>query len=345
MRSSLPKPLHRIGGRPMVLHLIETLASLDVDRVVVVVGHAADEVREAIVASVPPDLNLAFVHQAEQRGTGDAVAVGLSGLPETSVDDEDVIVVPGDTPLLRSSTLEHLVGVHRSAGAGATLLTTRLADPAGYGRVLRGRGDEVLGVVEHRDASAEQRSIDEVNTSVYCFRRGPLAPALRRLSPQNAQGEYYLTDVVAVLHDAGFPTRAVEASDPEEVAGVNDRIQLAAAEASLRRRINESWMAAGVTMEDPATTYVGLDVVLAADVELLPGVVLSGRTMVASGARIGPACSLDGCDVGRDAVVERSTARGASIGAGATVGPYAVLMEGDDVPVGGHATASGPMPG
>ena len=335
MRSALPKPIHRICGRPMVLHVIDALAELDVARVVVVIGHEAEAVRTAVEAGAPDGVSIEFALQVEQRGTGDAVSVGLGALAEQPVDDQgDLIVLPGDTPLLRASTLAHLVEVHRSHEAGATLLTARIADPTGYGRVLRGRGESVIGIVEHGDATSEQRAIDEVNTSIYCFRRSPLAPVLRRLSPQNAQGEYYLTDAVAVLHDAGYPTVAVMASDAMEAAGVNDRVQLAEAEAAMRKRINERWMASGVTMRDSATTYIDIDVLLDPDVELLAGVALSGGTTVGSGAVIGPDCSIDDCQVGSRARIERTTAHRAVIGAGAMVGPWVLVPEGTSVAAG-----------
>ena len=338
MRSALPKPLHRICGRPMVLHVIAALAELDVERVVVVIGHAADEVRAAIEAEAPAGVTIDFALQEHQQGTGDAVSVGLAALPSAAIEDDedDVIVLPGDTPLLRSSTLVDLVTLHRERGAGATLLTARLKDPTGYGRVVRGRAESVVQIVEHGDATSEQRAIDEINPSIYCFRRSPLAPALRRLSPQNAQGEYYLTDVVSVFHDAGYPTGALVAADPMEASGVNDRVQLAEAETELRRRINEGWMRSGVTMRDPSTTYIDVDVVLEPDVVLLPGVMLSGETVVAAGSVIGPACQLDSCSVGRRARVEVVVARDAMIGDESHVGPFVLLDPGSDVSAGGH---------
>jgi bifunctional UDP-N-acetylglucosamine pyrophosphorylase / glucosamine-1-phosphate N-acetyltransferase len=205
MRSERPKPLHRLCGRPMVLHVLHAVADAGADRAVVVVGHGAPRVTKAVGEQQPPGLPIDFVEQPRQRGTGDAVLVGLTGLPDDDEDDGgDVIVLPGDTPLLRGATLARVVEAHRRADAAATLLTTRLADPTGYGRVVRGKGDRVARVVEQADATAEELAIDEVNTSIYVFRRSVLAPALRRLSPDNAQGEYYLTDIVGVLSSAGY---------------------------------------------------------------------------------------------------------------------------------------------
>jgi len=343
MRSSLPKPLHRICGRPMVLHEIDALAELEIDRIIVIIGHGADQVRSTVEAEAPDGARIEFALQPEQHGTGDAVAVGLAALPTGLIDEEeDLIVVPGDTPLLRSSSLADLAGLHRSLDAGVTLLTARLDDPTGYGRVIRGSDGSVVGIVEERDATSDQRRIDEVNTSIYCFRRGPLAPALRRLSPQNAQGEYYLTDVVSVLHDAGYPTAALAIADPLEAAGVNDRRQLSDAEVEMRRRVNGRWMASGVTMRDPAATYIDVDVVIDPDVELRPGVSLLSGTTVGSGSTIGPDCHLAGCVIGPRARVVSTSGSGASIGEGAVVGPYVDL--GDGMVIAPGALVPGPSP-
>ena len=201
MRSSLPKPLHRLCGRPMILHVIDALAELDVQRVVVVVGHGGDQVTKTVSELAPEGLRVEFVEQVVQRGTGDAAAVALSAFSSVE-DDDDVVVLPGDTPLLRPATLAELVARHRDREAGVTLLTAELDDPTGYGRIVRGKDGRVSGIVEHGDATQQEREIHEVNTSIYCFRRALLAPALRRLGSSNAQGEHYLTDVVGVLYEA-----------------------------------------------------------------------------------------------------------------------------------------------
>ncbi|HEX3563769.1 MAG TPA: NTP transferase domain-containing protein, partial [Acidimicrobiales bacterium] len=176
MRSSRPKPLHRLCGRPMVLHVLDALAELQVDRVVVVVGHRAEWVTKTLVEHAPPGMDIEFVEQVEQHGTGDAMSVALTGLPDEFDDDGDVVVLPGDTPLLRPATLAALVRHHRASDAAATLLTAVIEDPSGYGRVVRGRDDAVARVVEHADADEEELAVNEVNTSIYCFRRSVLAP-------------------------------------------------------------------------------------------------------------------------------------------------------------------------
>jgi bifunctional UDP-N-acetylglucosamine pyrophosphorylase / glucosamine-1-phosphate N-acetyltransferase len=346
MRSARPKPLHRLCGRPMVLHVLDALAQVAVTRVVVVVGHRAEWVTKTLIEHAPSGMAIEFVEQEEQRGTGDAMAVALTGLPdEDGADEGDVVVLPGDTPLLRPPTLAALVHQHRASDAAATLLTTELDDPTGYGRVVRGRDNLVARVVEHGDATDEELEVREVNTSIYCFRRGVLAPSLRRLSPANAQGEYYLTDVVGVLYEAGHKVGSVVVEDTMEVAGVNDRAQLAVAEAELRDRINERWMRSGVTMWDPERTYIDVDVVVEPDVVLLPGVILQGSCVIGSHAEIGPEVHLVDTRVGEGAVVASSVCRRSVIGPDARVGPFAVLDEGTEVPAGAVVGREGPVTG
>jgi bifunctional UDP-N-acetylglucosamine pyrophosphorylase/glucosamine-1-phosphate N-acetyltransferase len=334
MRSSRPKPLHHLCGRPMVLHVLDALAEVSVERVVVVVGHRGEWVTKTLIEHAPQSLEIEFVEQPTPHGTGDAVAVGLTGLPDPDPDAEDadaegdVVVLPGDTPLLRPPTLAALVRHHRREDAGATLLTAVVEDPTGYGRVVRGRDGLVERIVEQDDAIDDELEIDEVNTSIYCFRRSLLAPSLRRLSPSNAQGEYYLTDVVGVLADAGYPVHSMVVHDPMEAAGVNDRAQLAVAEAELRDRINERFMRRGVTMWDPERTYVDAEVELAPDVSLLPGVVLRGRCRIAAGAEIGPDCTLIDTTVGEHAEIRHSVCVNAEIGPRARVGPFASVGAG-----------------
>jgi bifunctional UDP-N-acetylglucosamine pyrophosphorylase/glucosamine-1-phosphate N-acetyltransferase len=331
MRSERPKPLHRLCGRPMVLHVLHAVAEIGLERAVVVVGHGADRVTKAVGEQPPADLPIDFVEQRVQRGTGDAVLVALTAFPDDDGDDGDILVLPGDTPLLRPPTFAALVRAHRATSAAATVLTARLPDPAGYGRVVRDRNDRVARIVEHRDATDEELAVDEVNTSIYVFRRSVLAPALRRLSPANAQGEFYLTDTIAVLHDAGYPVTSMVVGDPMEAAGVNDRAQLAVAEAELRDRINERWMRRGVTMLDPETTYLDTTVELAPDVVLYPGTMLQGHTTVAAGAELGPHTQLSDCTVGERAVVTATVGRAATVGADARVGPWAHLPAGTTV--------------
>ena len=336
MKSSRPKPLHLLAGRAMLQYVLDSLASCEVERVVVVVGHGAERVTKKLQAD-GVDLHLTFVEQVVQHGTGDAASVGLTGLPDDDgpeSDHHDVLVLPGDMPLLRPETIAALVSAHRQADAACTVLTARLADPGSYGRVLRSPDGQVTRIVERRDCTDEEAAVDEINTAVYCFRRSVLAPALRRITPDNAQGELYLTDVVAVLRDAGYPVGAVTVDDPADAEGINDRTQLAAAEAELRRRTNQRWLEAGVSLVDPATTYLDATVRLASDVTIFPGTILQGSTVIGAGAEIGPHTRLVDCVVGPGAVVEQSNGRDAEVGANAIVGPYAVLAPGAEIPAG-----------
>jgi bifunctional UDP-N-acetylglucosamine pyrophosphorylase/glucosamine-1-phosphate N-acetyltransferase len=330
----------------MVLHVLDSLEDVDVERAIIVVGHGAERVTKKLQEDAG-DVRLDFVEQVVQRGTGDAVMVALTAFPDDDIDGDDVLVLLGDTPLLRPTTLDRLVDEHRMSDSVCTVLTARVDDPTGYGRIVRGRDDGVRAIVEEADATPDERAIDEINTGIYCFRRSVLTPALRRLSPQNAKGEYYLTDVVQVIAEAGYRVVTVEADDPAETQGVNDRRQLAMAEAELRRRTNEAWLGKGVTMVDPARTYVDAGVQLGPDVTLFPGVILQGRTVVGDGAEIGPDARLVDTVVGAGATVEHTVARHAEIGAGAVVGPYAVLEPGAVVAPGARtgpfytATATG----
>ncbi len=344
MRSTRPKPLHQLCGRPMVLHVLDALAEVAVGRVVVVVGHRGEWVSKTLVEHAPASLEIEFVEQVAQRGTGDATAVALTGLPDDE-EDGDVIVLPGDTPLLRPPTLAALVRHHRNHDAAATLLSAVVDDPTGYGRVVRGRDGSVTCIVEHGDAVGEELEVNEINTSIYCFRRSLLAPSLRRLSPANAQGEYYLTDVIGVLADVGYAVQSLVVADPMEAAGVNDRAQLAVAEAELRDRINERWMRRGVTMWDPERTYVDADVQLAPDVSLLPGVVLKGRCRIDAGAEVGPDCMLTDTAVGEHAVIRHSVCDNAVVGARSTVGPFATLQPGSAVAEGAVVPSFTVLPG
>ncbi|MCU1497949.1 MAG: UDP-N-acetylglucosamine pyrophosphorylase/glucosamine-phosphate N-acetyltransferase [Acidimicrobiales bacterium] len=336
MKSSRPKPLHLLAGRSMLQYVLDSLADCAVQRVVVVVGHGAERVTKKL-QSQEPDLHLTFVEQSTQNGTGDAASVGLTGLPDDDgpeSDLHDVVVLPGDMPLLQASTIAALVDAHRHADAACTVLTARVAEPGNYGRVVRGKDDQVVRIVEQVDCTPEELAIDEINTAVYCFRRSVLAPALRRITPDNAQGEFYLTDVVAVLRDAGYRVGAIQVEDPADAEGINDRLQLAKAEAELRRRTNERWLEAGVTLVDPASTYIDATVQLASDVTVFPGTILQGTTSIGAGAEIGPHTRLVDCMVGAGAMVEQSNARDAEIGVDAKVGPFAVLAPGASVPDG-----------
>lgn len=334
MKSARPKPLHRLCGKPMISHVLDAVIPVGASRAIVVVGHGAERVMKTLVEEAPEGASLEFVTQHVQRGTGDAVSVALTAFTSDELDDDvdaDVIVMPGDQPLFRPSTVESLVANHRATGAAATVLSARVPDPTGLGRIVRDKQGRVRRIVEHRDATEAERAIDEINTSVFVFKRSVLAPALRRLSPENSQGEYYLTDVVAVLADAGYTVGSELVADRAEAEGVNDRVQLARAEAELRRRTNDRLMRQGVSMLDPDQTYVDSTVIVGTDVTLFPGTLLQGHTVIGSGCEIGPNTRLVECTVGEGSTIEASTAVRVTFGAGVVVGPYAAFEPGTNV--------------
>jgi bifunctional UDP-N-acetylglucosamine pyrophosphorylase/glucosamine-1-phosphate N-acetyltransferase len=328
--ATTPKVLHPLGGRTMLGHVVATARALAPEHLVVVIGHARDQVT-AHLAEVDPTAQA--VVQEQQNGTGHAVRVALEALPAL---EGTVVVVPGDAPLLTPETLRALVEVHDLASAATTLLSAELDDPTGYGRVVR-RGGSVAAVVEHKDADSAVLAIREVATSVYAFDAAALAASLKQLTTDNAQGEEYLTDVVGLHKDDGLVVSAHVAADAGETMGVNDRVQLAEAGRRLRDRLVQRHQRAGVTVVDPATTWIDVDVALEPDVVVLPGTQLHGRTTVASGARVGPDCTLTDTEVGAGAVVVKAHCDGAVIGPQASVGPYTYLRPGTRLGLGSKA--------
>ncbi len=336
MKSSTAKVLHKLCGRPMLLHVLDALVELPLERIVIVVGHDSAPVIDTVKKQFSSKIPIEFVKQEVQRGTGDAVSVGLSTFSDAADTDGDVLVLAGDVPLLCPETLAVLATEHRLADAAATLLTVEIPDPTGYGRVVRDKRGEVVAIVEQADANAVQLELTEINTSIYCFRQSYLAPALRRVIPDNAQEECYLTDTISVLRATGHSVLTVAVPDTSEVVGVNDRAQLATAESLLRARINNYWMRSGVTMVDPARTYIDTSVVLDPDVTLLPGVSLEGSTQIGASAIIGPDCRLIDTVVGARSVICQTVARDAEVGADVTIGPWALLRSGTKIGAGAH---------
>ena len=336
MQSTRPKPLHMMCGRAMVIHVIHSLQEIEISQTVVVVGHAAEQVKQVVGSQAPKWSNISFVEQRVQRGTGDATIVGLSAIDksvgaQTEIDETStIIVMPGDTPLLRTSTISALVREHQQSKNAATLLTAFVDEPTGYGRILRAKDDRVLQIVEERDASPEIRAINEINTGIYAFRSDLLGPALRRISNKNSQSEYYLTDVVEVLASMGHHVGS-HTAPANEVTGVNDRWQLALAERELRARINKQWLIDGVTMFDPRQTFIDVTVTIGKDVTLLPGTILQGTTAIGDNCEIGPNTRLVDSVVGSGSHVESTIARSATIGKNAKVGPFANLEPGSAV--------------
>lgn len=327
MKSSAPKVLHTVAGRSLLGHVIEAASTLEPHHLVVVIGHDRDQVQEHLTEIAPWALT---VVQEQQNGTGHAVRVALAGLADRGIATSDgpVVVLTGDTPLLTGRTLVSLMLEHGSTEAAATVLTARLDDPTGYGRIVRGADGSVAGIVEHRDADDAQLLIDEVNSGMYAFDSDALASSLGRLTADNAQGEEYLTDVLGLMRADGLTVSASVCEDPDEILGINDRVQLAEAAAVMRDRINIGWMREGVTIVDPASTWLDIDVELEADVLLRPSVTLRGPTSIASGATIGPGTTLTSCEVGSGAEVIHTWAELAVIGEGSKVGPFTYLRPG-----------------
>ncbi len=322
MRSATPKVLHAIGGRSLLEHGVRAARGADPGELVVVVGHGRDLVA-AHLAQVDPRARIAV--QEHQRGTGDALAVGLAALPAVP---DTVVVSYGDTPLLTGQTLGDLVAAHERAGAALTVLTAEVDDPTGYGRIVRDAAGSVTGIVEQRDATPAELAIREVNSGVYAFDGALVAELLAGVGTANAAGEVYLTDTVTVAVSRGLPVGTVTLTDPWQVRGVNDRVQLAELGAELNRRTLDAWMRAGVTVVDPATTWVDGDVELAEDVTLHPQTQLHGHTVIGAGAVVGPDTTLTDVSVGPGATVVRTHGTGAVLGAGVSVGPFAYLRPG-----------------
>jgi bifunctional UDP-N-acetylglucosamine pyrophosphorylase/glucosamine-1-phosphate N-acetyltransferase len=327
MKSARAKVLHRLGGRPLIAHVLAAVGRLAPARVVVVVGHQADDVRAASVgAANGHGDDIRFVHQAVRRGTGDAVRCAVPVLGDFR---GDVLILYGDTPTVRAETLARLVDGHRRSGAALSLLTARFSDPTGYGRIVRDAGGALEAIVEERDANADQRRIDEVNPGVYCVATEFLWRALGGLGTDNAQGEYYLTDIVRAARAAGRRIWSSMVEDPNEVSGINTRADLAEKETQLRRDTVTRWMAAGVTFEDPASAYVGPEVTIGPDTTIGPNTHLRGRTVVGEGCRIDGSVYLEDARLGDrvrlkfGVVITDST-----VGDDAEIGPFAHLRPG-----------------
>ena len=323
MKSARPKVLHTLAGRTLIGHVLATSRELAPTQVIAVVRHDREVVVRTIGELMPEAL---IVDQDEIPGTGRAVEVGLGALPDDF--DGDVVVVSGDVPLLDAATLASLIAEHRTANAAATLLSAILDDATGYGRVIRDADGALLRIVEQADATEAERAVAEINSGTYVFRVAPLREQLALVGTRNSQNEKYLTDVIGRLKDAGATVSAVPVRDGWMVAGVNDRVQLAHAARRMNDLIVTRWQLDGVTVQDPATTWIDADVTLNADVELLPGTQLKGATIVGAGAIIGPDTTLVDCEIGEGATVKRTDATLAVIGAGASVGPFAYVRAG-----------------
>ncbi len=329
MRSSLPKMLHPVCGRAMVAWPVLAAREAGAGRVAAIVSPGVD-----IAAGLPDGVET--VEQPQPDGTGGAVRAALTLIE----DAETVLVLSGDVPLLSAGVISELLDAHSASGAAATMLTIELEDPGSYGRVVRDAAGGVERVVEAKtagDATAEQLAIREINAGTYVFGAGPLAEALGGLSNDNAQGEYYLPDVLPALRAAGHAVGAHLTGDLAVTMGVNNRVDLAAVEGEARARILERHMLAGVTVVDPASTWVDADVEIAADARIEPGTSLRGATAVGAGATVGPLSTLIDSRVGERAAIPHSYLVECEVGEGATVGPFAYLRPGAELAAGAKA--------
>lgn len=325
MKSETPKVMHPIGGRSMVEHAIAAAQDLHPQRLAVVVRHQRDKVAAHVIAFDP---SATIVDQDDVPGTGRAVEVGLLGLDESATVEGTVVVTYGDVPLLRSETLKELIAVHELDGNAVTVLTTNIADPGAYGRIIRNATGEVTAIVEAKDATDEQLAITEINSGIYAFDAAVLRDSLKQVTTDNSQGEKYITDVLEIARNAGHRTSALAIEDRWEVEGANDRVQLAQLGRKLNDRLLEMHMRNGVTIVDPATTWVDVTVTIENDVTVLPGVQLQGTTSIATGSTVGPDSTLKNITIGTGVIIERTHGSESMIDAGATVGPFAYLRPG-----------------
>jgi len=320
MKSDIPKVLHAVGGKPMLSQVVQCARALDAQPIIPVIGHGAELVRSTLCNE-----ELTFVLQEQQLGTGHALQCAEAALNGFA---GDLLLLCGDVPLLREVTLRSLVEHHQKTNASVTILTAEMDDPTGYGRILRGPNGVEL-IVEEKDATDAQRQVREINTGIYLFRAPQVFALLRQLDNRNAQGEYYLTDVVAATRLAGERVEALLAADAQETTGINDRVQLAEADGILRGRINAAHQRAGVTLVDPAATYIGPDVVIGPDTLVHPGVHLRGRTTIGRACEIEPGVVITDCTIGdRVHLKPGSVLSESTIGNTCAVGPMAHLRPG-----------------
>lgn len=329
MKSNYYKVLHEVHGQPMLQHVIDSLKNLSIDRKIIVVGAGADEVMRVMGNAGE------YVLQKEQLGTGHAVMVAgelLKDLKGTT------LVICGDTPLLTPETLNHLMQVHQQNHAAATVLTTVLDDPSGYGRIIRNEDGNILKIVEHKDATPKEREIKEINTGTYCFDNELLFSALNQITNHNAQGEYYLTDVIQILQQQGFLVGACMTEDALETLGINDRVSLAKANQVFKEKVNRKLMLSGVTIVDPEHTYISKESCIGKDTIIYPGTIIRGRCVIGENCIIGPNTELENTLVGDYSTIKHSVVSDSTIGKNTKVGPFAHLRNhcivGDEVRLG-----------
>lgn len=322
MKSKLYKVLHPVCGKPMVQHVIDQVNQLQIEDIVTVIGHGAEKVQEQLGDSCK------YALQEQQLGTAHAVMQAESVLSARS---GTTLVICGDTPLIKAETMKELIALHEQSQAKATILTAYADNPAGYGRVLRGEGGLVEKIVEHKDASEEERYVKEINTGTYCFDNQALFSALKKVSNENVQGEYYLPDVIEILKEEGEVVTAFQSSEFEETLGVNDRVALSQAEQILRKRINEKHMRNGVTIIDPLTTFIEADVQIGQDTVINPGSFIKGKSIIGQDCLIGTNTEISNCEIGDGTEVLQSVVHESSIGSFVKIGPFAHVRPQSDI--------------
>ncbi len=331
MKSNIPKVLHKVMGRPMVMRVIDAARKAGAESIAVVAGHGSEQVIEAVSGEEP---DVKFYLQESRQGTGHAVkqAVDFIG------DENDVLILYGDTPLIKAETLADLYDFHKKEGNGASIISAHVENSAGYGRIIRDRNGNFVKNVEDKDAVGDERNVNEINTGVYCFNGKRLKEALSLIKNDNAQKEYYLPDTLAVILEKGYGVNAMETDDVSEFMGVNSRVQLSKVEAALKNRINVFHMENGVTITDPSQTYIGDFVKIGRDTIIHPGTILEGSTEIGENCEIGPYSRLTNMVVGNGTSVQFSTALDSYVGNGTKVGPYAYIRPnskiGDNIKVG-----------
>jgi len=321
MKSKLPKVLHKVCGKEMVNHVIDASLEAGAQSNIVVIGHGAETVRNCLPEGVE------VVVQEEQLGTGHAVMMA-----NNYIDDSDTIVILcGDTPLIEGETIKSLIEFHKGAGFAVSVLTALMENPKGYGRIIRGGSDELLGIVEEKDASEEQRLVCEINSGMYCFEGKALREALLEIRSDNSQGEYYLTDAVEIIRAKGLTAGAYAGATSDQIMGVNNRLQLSEAECLMKKRINEFHMLNGVTLIDPAATYIESGAVIGPDTVIYPGSTIKGASVIGEGCTVGPGCTIDSSRLDDGCEIQNSVIVKSSVGSGSKVGPFAYLRPNSNI--------------
>jgi len=316
MSSDFPKVVHKAAGKPMILHIVQTIKKAGIEDINVVVGHGRDMVYEVL-----KNEKVRFVAQEQQLGTGHALIQAQHNIDPLA----SVMVLAGDTPLLRETTLKQLIDFHREQDSLATVLTAELKNPTGYGRIIRNDDNSFLKIVEEKDASENEKKIKEINSGIYCFQAGEVFYSLNKVTTNNAQGEYYLTDALDLMKKDKKKVSIIKVSDSQEVYGVNDRIQLSYVESILRKRKNMNLMQEGVTIVDPAATYIDEEVQIGRDTRILPYTIIEGNTVIGKDCEIGPYSRISNSNIGDSVIIDSSRVNEAAIGTGCIIGPYAYL--------------------